>query len=280
MKQTNPPNPKIFYQTVIWLVAAFLFLKLVIPVLSKVIVGHQNLLPIPGALMMMYMALVGTGAVVFISSNDERLRGFLIPIVQLLRGEAPPILRWAVLIIFPLFVGWIVYSQAAPKVKSPTAIRIQHPTIPQKFERLENPYRNPTDAQVQQFIAEAGLGEVSLEEARAQLVEEYTTEGRDLYQTNCRPCHGTKADGEGPMARGLRLKPANFSSTDTIATVVESYVFWRINEGGVGLPPEASPWDSAMPRWRGDLTEEQMWKIILAEYETAGVEPRQPEKLH
>jgi len=100
-----------------------------------------------------------------------------------------------------------------------------------------------------------------------------------LYQKNCRPCHGTTARGDGPMAWGLRLKPVNFVDPGTIATLVEAYLFWRIKDGGPGLRPEASPWDSAMPAWKDELSDEEIWKIIVAEYDTAGVEPRRPEKL-
>ncbi len=45
------------------------------------------------------------------------------------------------------------------------------------------------------------------------------------------------------------------------------------------IQAHASPWDSAMPSWKDDLTDEEIWKIILAKYDTAGVEPRKPETL-
>jgi hypothetical protein len=104
-------------------------------------------------------------------------------------------------------------------------------------------------------------------------------EGRILYQKNCRPCHGTPAHGQGPMARGFRLRPADFTDPGTIATLVENYPFWRIQKGGIGLPNAATPWDSAMPRWEGELTDEEIWKIIMAEYQIAGKEPRKPERI-
>lgn len=191
------------------------------------------------------------------------------PIVALLRGKeekeeaggkttaayAYDIARLLILAAVPILFGWSLYSQVAPKLKSPTLLRIQHPTIPGAYGKLENPFRK----------------------ADAKTLEKYIADGRALYQTYCRPCHGTKADGKGPMANGFRLKPVNFRDPGTIATVVESYAFWRIKEGGIGLPPEASPWDSAMPSWKDELTDDQIWKIILAEYDTANVEPRKPE---
>ena len=103
-------------------------------------------------------------------------------------------------------------------------------------------------------------------------------EGRDLYMVNCRPCHGTKADGRGPMDRGFGLAPANFVDEGTIGTVTESYAFWRIMKGGPALPGPGTPWDSAMPIWELNLSEEEVWKIIIAEYDTSGTEPRKPEK--
>ncbi len=53
-----------------------------------------------------------------------------------------------------------------------------------------------------------------------------------------RPCHGGNFDGKGPAARGFNPPPANFADPTTIAMLQESYLFWRIKKGGVGLPIE------------------------------------------
>lgn len=281
----------IFWSTVISMVVIYLLLtskKFGIPYFSMIIAGKENPLPVPGAAMVMYILLALAGAYVYITYNEERMREFIRPIVALLKGRetANPgvnsydVFRMVILVAFPLLVGWTAYSQTVPEVKSPTGLRIQHPTIPGQYEKLVNPFRKPADETVKKFVEAAKLGNISLKEARAALVRKYIVEGRTLFQVNCRPCHGTRADGDGPMARGFRLKPADFTDPGTIATVVEAYAFWRIKEGGPGLPAESSPWDSAMPSWKNDLTDEQVWKIILAEYDTAGVEPRIPEKLH
>ena len=105
-------------------------------------------------------------------------------------------------------------------------------------------------------------------------------EGKILYQQHCRPCHGSKADGEGPWSNTFRLKPANFRDPGTIGTTVENYPVWRIQKGGPGLPAEATPWDSTMPPWEPDFNMDQIWKIIMGEYVTADVSPRQPEVIH
>jgi mono/diheme cytochrome c family protein len=213
----------------------------------------------------MFMLLAEIGAFIHVTMSDEKIAEFKGPVIAFLRGDQDG--KWSVwekwarlagLIALPLLLSSFVYTQTNPSIASPTALRIQHPTIPGAFGKLTNPWRNPDGTAKDQHVLE---------------------EGRVLYQKNCRPCHGTTAAGDGPMAQGFRLKPINFQDPGTIATLVEGYLVWRIKEGGSGLPPEATPWDSAMPAWKDELTDEEIWKIILAEYDTAGVEPRKPEKL-
>lgn len=128
------------------------------------------------------------------------------------------------------------------------------------------------------FLDAIKSGDPDIETARAALVDLYLFEGRALYAMNCRPCHGDSVAGDGPMADGFKLRPINFTDNGTIETIVEGYTFWRVENGGFGLPTEATPWDSAMPEWKVSLTDEERWKIILAEYFLAQKTPRIPEK--
>ncbi len=273
----------IFTSTVASVLAAYLFLAYAFPRLAAAVVGSPNPMPMPGMALAMYMVLVVVGAAVYVTASDAKLQEFRAPILTLLRGERKdglrPALRMVVLGTVPLIVGWAVYNRTAPRLTSPTVLRIQHPTIPGAYEKLVNPFRDPTDEAVRAFLTKTGQEDLSLDEGRRAFRKAVLVEGRDLYQKNCRPCHGTKADGQGPMAGGFRLRPANFTDPGTIATVVEAYTFWRIKKGASDLPPSATPWDSAMPVWERDLTDEEIWKIIIAMYDTAGVEPRKPEKL-
>ncbi len=275
-----------FGATILSLVLSFALVKYGIPYASMLIVNAPHPLPVPAALMAFYGILVVAGAWVYLTFDDRRWAEFNAPVFAFLRGEfqggdngSKRIARLGILALIPLLIGWAVYGQGLPEGSSPTALRIQHPTIPGSFERLQNPFRNPSDDMVRRFLTEKKLS-VAPEEGRKLLVQAALAEGRDLYVRNCQWCHGDGADGNGPLARGLRLRPANFRDPGTIATVVEAYVFWRVKEGGAGLPPEATPWDSAMPVWKTDLTEEQIWKVVMAVYDMADVEPRQPEKLH
>ncbi len=129
-------------------------------------------------------------------------------------------------------------------------------------------------APMRKFLAEIKAGNVTKDTARAALHEKNLFEGRALYAMNCRPCHGDSVAGDGPMADGFKLRPINFTDNGTIETIVEGYTFWRVTNGGPGLPNEATPWDSAMPEWKLNLSEEERWKIIMAEYDLAEKTPR------
>lgn len=131
---------------------------------------------------------------------------------------------------------------------------------------------------VNKFLGELQAGKVNRDTARATLIEKNLFEGRALYAMNCRACHGDSVNGDGPMADGFKLRPINFTENGTVETIVEGYAFWRIANGGPGLPTEATPWDSAMPEWKLSLSEEERWKILMAEYDLAQKTPRIPER--
>ncbi|MXX11794.1 MAG: cytochrome c [Nitrospira sp. SB0667_bin_9] len=155
--------------------------------------------------------------------------------------------RILVFVLFPLLVGWQTYTRLAPSDLPPAENRTIHPAPPGEFVGLANPYpRTPENIMM----------------------------GKGLYAAFCSPCHGANFDGKGPAAVGFNPPPANFSDPGTIAQLQESYLFWRIKKGGVGLPVEAMPWKSAMPRWEVELPDEWIWKIIMGEYDGAGQSPR------
>ncbi len=135
----------------------------------------------------------------------------------------------------------------------------------------------PTEPMVR-FLKELSGGKAGMDASKAALIEKNLFEGRGMYAMNCRPCHGDSTAGDGPMADGFKLRPIDFTDNGTIETIVEGYTFWRISTGGLGLPIEATPWDSAMPVWGQNLTEDERWKIMMAEYDMSQKTPRLPEK--
>lgn len=241
------------------IVIIYFILKSAFPYIWMKIMGKDHLLPTPGTLMAWYMIMAVVCLLIYVTSNDQKLKAF---VGFLVRGKretlTTSILRIVILVAFPAWIGWMTFSTGSSTVASPTELRIQHPTLPGKFEGLTNPFRK--------------------ESQEKQLV--YIEEGKILFQQNCRPCHGSLADGNGPWANAFRLKPANFRDPGTIGTIVENYPVWRIKEGGPGLPDEATFWDSTMPPWEPDFTDDQIWKIIMGEYVTADVSPRQTEQAH
>ncbi len=281
-EKQKKPFP-IFWGCVATVVVVYCIFKFLAPRISMWIVGRSTPLPLPATLMFIYMFLSLLAIFLFVSTSERKMDAFMEPVIRFLRGGQSGILgiaRLVVLVLIPLLAGWVTFAKAAPKVQSLTSIRVQHPTLPGRFEKMESPLRNPTDEMLQKFIAEKGLGNIGMEEAKARFDDAMLREGRDLFQINCRPCHGSRANSNGPMAWGFRLRPADFTDPGTIATVIEPYVIWRVTEGAFGLPAESTPWDSAMPAWGGEISPDDMWKIALADYDLAGVTPRMPEKIH
>ncbi|MGH7227960.1 MAG: c-type cytochrome [Nitrospiraceae bacterium] len=207
--------------------------------------------PLPSSVIFMYMTMTSIGLLMHVSIYEEVLQAFKGPVVGFLRGDPLQVgswraARWVVLGLFPLLVGWQTYTSTAPSDQPPAENRTIHPAPPGEFVGLSNPVPN---------------------------TPENVMMGKGLFAAFCSPCHGN-FDGKGPAARGFSPPPANFVDAGTIAQLQESYVFWRIKNGGVGLPIEGMPWKSAMPRWEVELKDEQIWKIIMGEYDGAHQTPR------
>lgn len=98
----------------------------------------------------------------------------------------------------------------------------------------------------------------------------------DIYGQNCSVCHGDTAKGNGPLSRTLNPQPFNFQNRKALAEQTDGFLFWRISEGGQfrripraiqetmssqALSLYVHQW-SAMPSWRGLLTEEQRWMLV------------------
>jgi len=235
-------GPSLAIKGGILLVAVFVALKFVLPLFTA---------PLPMSLIYLYLFLATIGIVVYGTLSGESTEALLGPIFRFLSGEgiggAVKSARLAVLVLFPLLVGWQTYGGLAPNTQPPAESRTIHPAPPGEFVGLSNPLSN---------------------------TPENVMMGTGLYAAYCLPCHGPKFNGNGPASDGFNPPPANFADPGTIAMLQESYLFWRIKKGGVGLSVEGHPWKSAMPRWEVELSDDQIWKIIMAEYSGAGQKPR------
>ena len=233
----------------------------VVPGIAMWSTGRDLPLPVPDVAFAAYMALTVVGCLLVMTASDRAQERALAPVRAFLAGGDPrPWHRWTRALVLwlmvPLACGWLVLDRYRVSAAPPLESRQAHPSI------------GVDDDAVDPF------GGREVEQA-----EEALARGRDAWAVHCRPCHGMRAAGEGPLARGFRLRPADFTDPGTIATVVEAYSLQRILDGGVGLPANGSPWDSAMPRWRDSLDDETAWLALLAAYDIAGVEPMTAEEV-
>ena len=249
-----------FWGSILVLVGAFLLIEYGIPVVPPLL-GMPSA-PVPDSVVWQYMLSVLLGVLLYVSADEERWREFRGPPRRLL---AEPDLRWAravVLVGAMALVGWAAYSAAKPSYGAPSTLRSIHPAPPDQIQfrgetlrlsQLSNPLREEGD------------------------LEEHYARGAAIYVQNCVPCHGDRLDGQGPFAPAFNPAPLDLTSGGNLPQLSESFVFWRIAKGGPGLPPEGTPWNSAMPAWEDVLTQREIWAVIVYLYEQTGYSPREVE---
>jgi mono/diheme cytochrome c family protein len=246
-----------FWQAAAIVVLAFIVIEWGIPALPGSAV-------VPKSVVLQYMLTVLVGVLLYVSSQEARWAEFQAPIRAMLVEQRLAPVRWGLLLVVPLLVGWVAYGQVRNTVTAPPNLRSIHPAPPTEITfrgksitltGLDNPLRAFPDS-----------------------LATFIVEGRVVYYQNCLPCHGDHLDGLGHFASGFNPLPANFQDNGTIAQLTESFVFWRVAKGGPGLPREGTPWNSAMPKWEDFLTERQIWTVILFLYDETGWKPRRWEK--
>ncbi|MEJ5240245.1 MAG: c-type cytochrome [Anaerolineales bacterium] len=114
-------------------------------------------------------------------------------------------------------------SEASPTAAADTHAHEALPTVPASYAGKTNP-----------------------------LGPEAASAGAELYNTYCSSCHGPKGLGDGPAASALNPRPHNLQ--ELREQVGDDYLFWRISEGVEG---------TAMVAWKGVLSEEQIWQVIV-----------------
>jgi len=77
--------------------------------------------------------------------------------------------------------------------------------------------------------------------------------GRTLYLAHCALCHGERADGRGERRSALARHPVDFTSHAWRARTSPRRAYWALREGLPG---------TAMPGWKGALSEDQSWDLV------------------
>lgn len=253
MKRLRHP----FWGSVAVIVGAYLLFRWGIRYLPPVFGADSA--PVPSSVVLQYVVTVAVAVLLYVSAEEERWERFKAPLLDLFGSPERSRARAATIGLLTLAAGYLAYASVKPSYAAPASLRSIHPAPPNQID-----FRGET-------MRLAGLENPLREEGS---MEEHVARGAAVYARNCVPCHGDRLDGHGHFADALSPVPADFTSSGTIAQLTESYVFWRIAEGGPGLPAEGTPWNSAMPVWEDVLTADEIWSVILYLYDQTGWTPR------
>lgn len=92
--------------------------------------------------------------------------------------------------------------------------------------------------------------------------------GKNIWAAKCAVCHGDRGDGKGPGAANLALKPADLTDASMVAEMPGNFWYWRVSEGGLAEPFKSK--GSAMPAWKGELSQEERWAVIAYAHTLSG----------
>jgi mono/diheme cytochrome c family protein len=245
------------------LVLSYLVFQFGIPILTALVTGRAA--PVPAHLLWtIFMPIVLLAMLLYVSADEASWNEFKAPLQTLVvERERRPIviLRWIILAALPLLVGLAVYLLVKPQTSTPAELRSIHPAPPGSIT---------VDGQSINLLTASN----PFRDANGNPDPQALLAGKAIYGQHCVYCHGDALDGNGLFAGALRPLPANFTDPGTIAQLSESFLLWRIAEGGPGLPAEGKGWNSAMPAWEGTLSLDQMWQVILYLYDATGQQPR------
>ncbi len=73
-------------------------------------------------------------------------------------------------------------------------------------------------------------------------------EGKTLYSTHCKSCHGAKGMGDGTKAATLKTEPGDFSKA-TFQSQTDGAIFYKTSEGRDDMPAFKKKVPDADDRW-------------------------------
>jgi mono/diheme cytochrome c family protein len=80
---------------------------------------------------------------------------------------------------------------------------------------------------------------------------ETLADAEQLFTDNCVLCHGEKGLGDGPGAKTIKVKPANFTDAKMMAMETDGSLFWKMSSGR-----------GPMPSWKDTLTDKERWELV------------------
>ena len=76
--------------------------------------------------------------------------------------------------------------------------------------------------------------------------------GAESFRENCQGCHGIHGEGNGPTAKTLIIKPANFTDGKLMGGETDGSLFWKMSKGR-----------GAMPAWEDQLSDKERWQLVV-----------------
>jgi mono/diheme cytochrome c family protein len=73
--------------------------------------------------------------------------------------------------------------------------------------------------------------------------------GEVLFMNSCASCHGVKANGDGPLAKGLNTEPTNLRAMSGMHP--DGDFAWKIANG-----------NGAMPAWKDSIKQKDIWNLV------------------
>jgi mono/diheme cytochrome c family protein len=77
---------------------------------------------------------------------------------------------------------------------------------------------------------------------------ESIADGKTLYGTHCKSCHGAKGKGDGTKAATLKTEPGDFSKAD-FQSQTDGAIFYKTSEGRDDMPKFKAKIPDADDRW-------------------------------
>jgi hypothetical protein len=240
--------------------------------------------PIPSSVRAIYATMTLIGIFMWVSSTDEAWRSFRRPIIAVADANTPltRAIRLIFILLLPPLVWAMGYNNLKPSTDEPIELRTVHPAPPAStkvhgktfvLQTAASPFRVDDTGKYSDMVQNKYQDGNPWDE-KAPPYLQYVREGGQIFFQNCHFCHGDNLNGRGMFAFAFNPIPANFTDPGTIAQLQETFVFWRVSKGGIGLPREGFPWASVMPPWEQHLTTDEIWKVILFEYWHTGYYPR------
>ncbi|MEW6682178.1 MAG: hypothetical protein AB1451_04525 [Nitrospirota bacterium] len=240
--------------------------------------------PLPSHMFYQYMGVIAAATFLWVSATDDSWNECKHTVLSLLGGRTPGwrVARALLFTSAPVLVAMNLHDSLTPKFPEPVELRTWGGAPPNSIlvddawftlSEERNPFRVDELGRYSDTV-QSQRSDADPWNSNAIPYLRYVREGGVLYFQECHYCRGAALDGRGIFSNTMMPLPGNFSDSGLIAQRQESYLFWQIYAGGIGMPIETFPWAQTMPAYREVLSPHDAWKVILFLYWATGYEPR------